>query len=1249
MASVRRKIGVISGIIVGLVGIGLITSGITSADSLPNTGAPQGFSLSSVAEGLELPTAAQFAPDGRIFVIQKGGEVRIVKNGQLLAEPFYTVPNLNQYVDRGLLGLALDPNFATNKYVYLLYTYENNAAAPDAAKTGRLIRVTANGDKALAGSEQIILGNVVGSPAQPSCDNFPVNTDCIPADGYSHAPASLVFGPDGKLYASLGDAARYDDVDTKAFRAQNIDSLAGKILRINTDGTGLADNPYYNGNPNDIRSKVYAYGMRNPFRMNVRASDGLVMVGDVGWNDWEEVNTVPRGANLGWPCYEGNAQQTGTGTGSYKDFAFCQQMYQNPPANLKFPAHVYPHPPSSAAVGGLFYTGDNYPVTYKDRYFYGDFAKNQMYTLSLDTANQMVPGSNQLFASNVAGPVSFFTGPGGDIYFVGIMTGSIYHMTYSTANQGPTAFIAADKTFGPSPLTVNFTSSGSTDPEGDDLAFLWDFGDGGPTSAEPNPTRTFTVDGTYTVTLTVSDEFNNRSVKTLAIHAGQTAPTVVISSPANMSSAVPGQVINFAGSANDVQDGTMPPEKLNWQVIIQHCPLDSCHVHTVMTTTGAGGSFNFPAHDGPFYIQIMLSVTNSAGLTSTKSVSVYPQGQKITHALQLDGINDYAVADNPQDFQLQQFTAEAMIKTLSTDTDGGEIMSMGNNWVLRALPGGALLFSYNNAETWQTLVATNTNVVDGLWHHVAVTRTATTVKLYVDGALLAQAANANPIEYVYANDFMIGRHGSGADNFHFNGTIDEVRFWAMPRTDADIAKYQSMTLPSSGQTGLVAYYKIEEGEGISVADASPSQAHKLTLVNGVGWIAGAPLSEPPLNTPITDIQDTFTGTAVDTGKWQFIGATTRTQQNDVLTITPQTTGRGYFGLMSKATYELKTNAVFVEVPQATNSGTAAETQLILERDANNKIIFGRSNSGVYLRHRVNGVDSSTNIAYSATTMRWWRIREAGGTVFMETSPDAATWTVRRSFPKAFDLSRLKVVLQAGTYQAVANPGVAKFDNLNTPPPAAAPNNALSLDGLTGKASVNSSSLYNTQAFTLETWAKVQATGTGGAELLSNGNNYGLRVQPNGNLLFFAHTGGLIWKTYLLTDVNLKDNAWHHIAITKDATSVKIYLDGVLRNTFAAPETISYTLGNTLALGQHSEGDGNFNLTGQLDEIRVWNIARTTTQIVADKNKELAAQAGLVGYWQFNEATGFTAPDSSGNNNPLTLTAGATRTAGFPRQ
>jgi glucose/arabinose dehydrogenase len=236
-------------------------SALAAAPAGSNT--PDGFVEQVVASGLEDPTAHGFLPDGRILVAEKRGVVRIVKNGALLPAPFVDLRDrVNDYWDRGMLGLAVDPSFATTGYVYLLYVYENDdgpgpyPGGYSGTKTARLTRVTASGDQASPSSEVVVLGQQVGR----SCSNFPAGADCLPADGDGHSVGAIRFAPDGTLFASLGDASNGTAVDDRALRAQSLDSLAGKIFHIGKDGRGVSSNPFWNGNADAIRSKVWALG-----------------------------------------------------------------------------------------------------------------------------------------------------------------------------------------------------------------------------------------------------------------------------------------------------------------------------------------------------------------------------------------------------------------------------------------------------------------------------------------------------------------------------------------------------------------------------------------------------------------------------------------------------------------------------------------------------------------------------------------------------------------------------------------------------------------------------------------------------------------------------------------------------------------------------------------------------------------------------------------------------------------------------
>ena len=243
-------------------------------------GLESGFARTIVASGFgNVLTAMAFAPDGRLFVTEQSGALRVVKNGALLTQPFVTVPT-NADGERGLLGIAFDPDFATTGWVYLYFT---STAAGEARN--RIVRYTANGDVALAGSGVLLvelpgLGEVA-----------------------KHNGGAMHFGPDGKLYVAVGDA-------TTPTNAQSLENPFGKILRFNRNGTIPSDNPFY-AQTTGINRAIWARGLRNPFTMTLQSSTGRLHINDVGQGAWEEINVGRPGANYGWPASEGPTTSVG--------------------------------------------------------------------------------------------------------------------------------------------------------------------------------------------------------------------------------------------------------------------------------------------------------------------------------------------------------------------------------------------------------------------------------------------------------------------------------------------------------------------------------------------------------------------------------------------------------------------------------------------------------------------------------------------------------------------------------------------------------------------------------------------------------------------------------------------------------------------------------------------------------------------------------------------------------------------------
>jgi glucose/arabinose dehydrogenase len=582
---------------------------------------PGGFTQDVLASGLSYPTALVNLPDGRILIAEKAGVVKLYKNGVVLGTPVIDIQDrVNDFHDRGMLGLTIDPDFARNGFIYLLYTYENDEADYGGPKTGRLARYTVVGDTASPSTEAVLLGTTVGR----SCNDFPAGTDCIPSDSPSHSVGNVKFAPDGSLFVTLGDGADFTRVHRDALRAQDLDSLGGKVIRITPGGQGLPTNPFWNGAASANRSKVWSLGLRNPYRFNLRPGSAIPYLGDVGWNTHEEINVATAGANLGWPCYEGFERQ-----GGYAPQPECQALYALGESAVKMPLYSWPHAGgTAAATGGVFYTGTVYPDTYQGVFFFGDFPQGWMRYLRVDAQDNLLEVSD--FANDLGGMVAVELGPDTHLYYLSIIHGELRRIRYTGGNSPPTAVASATPTNGSAPLSVRFSSSGSGDVEGDPLSYSWDFGDGSPTTSEPSPLHTYSVKGTYTARLTVTDSRGGSSSAVVVISVGNHAPTATIHQPHPSLLFKVGDEISFSGSATDPEDGTIPDTRLAWTVVLHHCPGGECHPHPYLSRTGQVGGFTVPDHGDEFFFELRLTATDANGLSDTKSVTIHPQTVRFT-------------------------------------------------------------------------------------------------------------------------------------------------------------------------------------------------------------------------------------------------------------------------------------------------------------------------------------------------------------------------------------------------------------------------------------------------------------------------------------------------------------------------------------------------------------------------------------------------------------------------------------------
>jgi glucose/arabinose dehydrogenase len=594
---------------------------------------PPGFGEADVVEGshnLTLPTAVAYAPDGRTFVAEKAGRVRVVNPGNDEATTLIDLSaKVNDYSDRGMLGIAVDKDFATNGYLYLLYVLELRPNDPDsdAPMVSRLTRVTVLPNNTLAqpnDPETVILGKDSSAPC-PTPNN---TLDCITADFYWHTIGTVRSDPiDGTLWLGSGDS-HPSEVDNLSWRTYDPTSFAGKIIHIDRNGRGLPGHPFCPADTNldHVCTKIYAMGFRNPFRFHLRPGKGPV-VGDVGAETKEEVDFVEPGRNYGWPCYEGTDRPS-----SRSSQPVCVDLYakEGTPAGATPPNWQYDHKEYDNEIGasvtvGPIYEGSTYPSHFRGDLFVGDFVEGWIKRLEIDENDQVTEVHD--FSDAWPAGVDLEMHPSGDLSDVRIGWGSppsVTRYTFSgSTNSPPDAVAQADPDSGSPPLTVAFTGSGSSDPDGDDLTFDWDFGDGSPHSSEADPTHEYEDEGTYTARLTVTDSANNESVDTVRVTVtGNGAPTVTIASPADESLYRDGSPVTLRGSATDPEDGELSGVSLQWRVLLHH----NTHVHTLTALNGPETTFTpLIDHDADSFYEIRLTATDSGGRTASKTIELRPE------------------------------------------------------------------------------------------------------------------------------------------------------------------------------------------------------------------------------------------------------------------------------------------------------------------------------------------------------------------------------------------------------------------------------------------------------------------------------------------------------------------------------------------------------------------------------------------------------------------------------------------------
>jgi glucose/arabinose dehydrogenase len=383
------------------------------------TSLDRSLEMTLVADGLDFPSDFDFLAPGRILVASRTGLVQLVETES--ADPT-TVLDLRGRVStwglRGLTALVVDRRGSSPTGFYVAYSaVDPDSGDPDAhvPTTARVSRFALHGASASSSSEDVLVGRVLGG----SCSDRPV--DCLPADR-GHVGADVLQLPDGTLLVATGDGG---PTNGNVMRTQSVDWLGGKILRVDRDGRGLSDNPFWNGDPDANRSKVWAYGFRNPFRLST-LPDGEVVVGDVGLDDMEELDVLRRGADFGWPCYEGSRR-----TPALARTRFCAAYYRDHGDRAREPWLALPHDAWGTVVAGVPLSGATaLPAHMRSMYVFADWVASKVWAVGTATARGTPAPLSSLHVveTGAGGPVRLRVGPDGALYLLSLNTGELWRI-----------------------------------------------------------------------------------------------------------------------------------------------------------------------------------------------------------------------------------------------------------------------------------------------------------------------------------------------------------------------------------------------------------------------------------------------------------------------------------------------------------------------------------------------------------------------------------------------------------------------------------------------------------------------------------------------------------------------------------------------------------------------------------------------------------------------------------------------------
>lgn len=609
---------------------------------------PEDFVDELVVGELSATYAWTWTPDGRILFLERGSatsldinvaSIRVYKNGALLPDRAATWSVCGDG-ERGALGIALDPNFASNGYLYVYYSRWGPAnpvcaygtfSAGNPGPRNRVSRLQMVGDTVVAGSERVLI-------------------DTIATDTGIHNGGDLHFGADGNLYISVGDSGIVPSP------ADDTNYLNGKILRIrpDTDEDGgysiPADNPYTaTSSPTSVLCgnaavmpatgpcrEIFAIGLRNPFRFSIRPGTSTPYVGDVGGGAWEEIDVVESGGNYGYPVREGPCAAG----------VLCPQPA--PPSGYNDPIYSYPHivinaNSDSAVIGGSFFVGPGsgigYPASYQQSYFLADFIRGFVRRLTYNAGTGAWQAVTPDFATGFEGIIGIRPDPSGDLCYMRFLTTNdrIHELRCiryrPDQNQPPVAQLSVTPQSGPLNTIYSFSAAGSSDPDGNlPLSYHWNFGDGATlTTTVPSATHQYATAVNFTTTLTVRDSgvppLTSAPVQ-VTVFPSNTPPTATIelanlTDPARNLEFYAGDTWSFT-AVNASDDQPLPADAYVWDVEFHHRE----HYHPFLSgLTGSSGQFAIPTsgeYDPVIWYRVVLYLTDARGQTSIITKDLFP-------------------------------------------------------------------------------------------------------------------------------------------------------------------------------------------------------------------------------------------------------------------------------------------------------------------------------------------------------------------------------------------------------------------------------------------------------------------------------------------------------------------------------------------------------------------------------------------------------------------------------------------------